>query len=318
MDFRTVIPIQQELDITHHDKVMMFGSCFSSYMGEQMSQHLFPTLCNPLGILFNPLSILQTIERIANNKEVTANDLFESSEGVWNSYLFHSQFAQRSAEEYLTQINCTLHQTHLFLKECKYLFITLGTAWYYEKADDGQVVANCHKQPAQNFLRKRLSVEACTNALREILKVVRNQQKEVQVLFTVSPIRHWKEGAHGNQLSKSTLLLAIDEVISTEKEVYYFPSYELLLDELRDYRFYAEDMLHPSENAQRYIWERFSDFAFSNETQQVIKDVAEIRTALNHRPFNPESKAHQQFILKTQKKWEALKEKHPEFATFAF
>ena len=317
MDFRTVIPIQQELDITHCDKVMMFGSCFSTYMGEHLTNDLFFTSCNPLGILFNPISILQTINRLKEDLEVQLADLFETN-GIWNSFDFHSQFAQLSAEQYLNHINPIIHQSHQFLKECDYLFITLGTAWYYRETATQKIVANCHKQPARRFTRERLSVEECANALLDIIHGVHSINNHVNIVFTVSPIRHWKEGAHGNQISKSTLLLAIEDVLTHEKGIHYFPSYELLMDELRDYRFYAEDMLHPSEQAQKFIWEKFCAFVFSKETQETIKEIEEIQAAIHHKSFNPESASYQQFKINTQKKIEAFQRKHPEITKFAF
>jgi hypothetical protein len=265
--------------------------------------------CNPLGILFNPASIFQSIERIVQNQKVQRSELIEC-DGVWNSFDFHSQFARLSAEDYLHNINQQIETTHLFLKGCDHIFITLGTAWIYRIKTSGKVVANCHKVPSTHFSRERLSVAECTKIISQTIEMIKSVNPNSKIIFTVSPIRHWKDGAHGNQLSKSTLLLAIEEVCQL-CDALYFPSYEIVMDDLRDYRFYANDMLHPNEIAQNYIWEKFCYSFFSEETQSLNKEISSIRMALHHRPFNPESIGHQKFIAQTHTRIKELKEKYP-------
>ncbi|MCQ2210497.1 MAG: GSCFA domain-containing protein [Paludibacteraceae bacterium] len=308
--FRTIIPIKKELDIKHPNKIMMFGSCFTENIGQKLIDHKFSVSCNPLGILFNPISIQQTIFRIINNTPVTKDDLFEV-EGVWNSFLFHSQFAQLSAQDYLNNVNQKIEEAHSFLKSCDFLFITLGTAWIYEDKATNQPVANCHKVESSRFNRRRISETECCDTLLNIIQEIQTINQQIKFIFTVSPIRHWKDGAHGNQLSKSTLLLSIDKICEMYSDCSYFPSYEILMDELRDYRFYADDMLHPSESAINYIWERFSDCYFSEETKKINKEVEEINLAINHRPFNPDSLNYQRFKENTQKKIKDIENKYP-------
>lgn len=308
--FRTIIPIKKELDIKHPNKIMMFGSCFTENIGQKLIDHKFSVSCNPLGILFNPISIQQTIFRIINNTPVTKDDLFEV-EGVWNSFLFHSQFAQLSAQDYLNNVNQKIEEAHSFLKSCDFLFITLGTAWIYEDKATNQPVANCHKVESSRFNRRRISETECRDTLLNIIQEIQTINQQIKFIFTVSPIRHWKDGAHGNQLSKSTLLLSIDKICEMYSDCSYFPSYEILMDELRDYRFYADDMLHPSESAINYIWERFSDCYFSEETKKINKEVEEINLAINHRPFNPDSLNYQRFKENTQKKIKDIENKYP-------
>ncbi len=308
--FRTIIPIQKELSINHRDPMMMFGSCFTEYMGRRLNDLLFPISCNPLGILFNPISILQTIQRIVSNKKVTQKDLFQQ-EGVWNSFDFHSQFAQLSAEDYIANINRQIEEAHQFAKSARYIFFTLGTSWVYEKNTDHKVVANCHKMPSNLFSRRRISCDECVEALSLMIQQIRSINKEAKVVFTVSPIRHWKDGAHGNQLSKATLLLAIDKLCETERNCHYFPSYELLMDELRDYRFYADDMLHPNDLAQAYIWEKFQECYFNEETNQLNKRIEQVNQAIHHRPFNPKSEGFAKFKAQTLQNIEKLREDYP-------
>lgn len=310
MRLSTEIKIEREADISYGSRIMMFGSCFSENIGEKLSQLKFNVSNNPLGILFNPCSILQTIERIASQNPFVLEDLF-CSDGVWNSFHLHSKFAQLDAESYLENANHQLVLSHEFMRNATHLFITLGTAWVYEYADNGLIVANCHKEPSERFIRKRLSEEDATQTLQKIIETVQTINPNISVTFTVSPIRHWKDGAHGNQISKATLLLAIDNILRKNPSVHYFPAYEIMMDELRDYRFYAEDLIHPNELAIEYIWEKFRDCRISDKTTEEMKEVRKIVDALNHRPFNPQSEGYQTFKSNTLANLQALKTKLP-------
>ena len=194
------------------------------------------------------------------------------------------------------------------------MIVTFGTAWVYKLKSNGQIVANCHKLPEKMFEREMLSVQDITEDWKQVLRSLWEQNPELKLLFTVSPIRHWKDGAHGNQLSKATLLLAIEELQKEfPKQIFYFPAYEIMMDELRDYRFYADDMLHPSALAVEYIWQRFTESMLSDESKGILKEWGEIQKALNHKPFQPESEAYKQFISQTLLKIERLNEKFPYF-----
>ncbi len=310
MRLSTEIHIEREADISYGSKIMMFGSCFSENIGEKLSQLKFNVSNNPLGILFNPCSILQTIERIASQNPFVKEDLF-CRDGVWNSFHLHSKFARLDAESYLENANQLLEQSHEFMKKASHIFITLGTAWVYVCAENGDIVANCHKEPSERFIRKRLSEEETTRTLQKIVETVQTINPNLSVTFTVSPIRHWKDGAHGNQISKATLLLAIDSILQEISSIHYFPAYEIMMDELRDYRFYTEDLIHPNELAIEYIWEKFSDSRISDKTREEMKEVRKIVDSLNHRPFNPQSKGYQTFKANTLANLQTLKAKLP-------
>lgn len=311
MRFSTQIPTEQEADITYNSKIMMFGSCFSENIGNKLRQLKFDISNNPLGILFNPCSIRDTILRITEHRHLESKDLFHK-EGVWNSFCLHSKFARLSEEEYLRNANKQIDEALLFLQSATHIFITLGTAWIYEITGTGNVAANCHKEPPQTFTRKRLSVEACVEALSDTIKNIRAVNPDINITFTVSPIRHWKDGAHGNQISKSTLLLAIEEIQQQDPSIHYFPSYEIMMDELRDYRFYAEDMLHPSEQAIQYIWEKFTGSRITQQTADEMSEVGRIIDAANHRAFNPQSKSYRTFKAKTLEAIIALEKRLPQ------
>lgn len=311
MQFSTQIKLGQEADITYASKIMMFGSCFSENIGMRLEKVKFNVSNNPLGILFNPCSILSTIQRIVARKPFTEEDIF-CREGVWNSFHLHSRFARLSAEEYLRDANQQLAATHDFMRKATHIFITLGTAWVYELATDHTIVANCHKERSDLFLRRKLSVAECHQALSEMVRLVRTLQPTADITFTVSPIRHWKEGAHGNQLSKATLLLALEKLQAEDSSLRYFPAYEIVLDELRDYRYYANDLLHPNEVAIQYLWERFTEHRIAPDTQEEMNLVERLISAMNHRPFNPESESYQKFRKKTEELIAELEKKIPQ------
>lgn len=314
MQLQTTIDIKRELkrelNIHHQDKVMLFGSCFTENIGQRLAELRFNALCNPLGILYNPISIRQTIERIAKEKPVDNSDMIET-DGVWNSLDFHSQFARLNREEYIANINRIVKQSHEFATQCGFLFITLGTSWVYRDVESGNAVANCHKLPSCHFERSRLSIEDCTIELEKTIEIAHSLNPGMNVIFTVSPIRHWKDGAHGNQVSKSILLISIDNVCEKHSNCHYFPAYEIMIDELRDYRFYDVDMLHPNETAKSLIWEKFESAYFDDDTRTLNNEIEQIIHALQHRPFNPESEAHKRFVRQTEQKIKDLTQRYP-------
>lgn len=269
MLFQTPIIISKRTPLNIQDKIFCIGSCFAEEVCERMVQNGIDAVCNPFGTMYNPLSIAACIERFISGHLFEETELIEH-DGLYHSMLHHGRFSFPTLAETLSAVNQSIEDGRRQLQAANVVIITLGTAWIYEM--EGKVVGNCHKLPANHFERRRLSVEEVREALTQLLQNELFQGK--RVIFTVSPIRHKKDGLHENQLSKSTLLLALDQVIKgTAYE--YFPSYEILLDELRDYRFFAEDMVHPTKQAVDYVWERFLSTYFS------VHDQEQMRLAFN-------------------------------------
>ncbi|MDD6357853.1 MAG: GSCFA domain-containing protein [Bacteroidales bacterium] len=301
MKFRTETEFAAKGEISYRDNLMFIGSCFSENIGTYFEQHLFRTdLNNPFGILFNPASIAKAVRRLLSETPYSDNDLFLHN-GVWNSYDHHSDFSDTEKEKCLAKMNDKLKESSQFLKNATILFITFGTAWIYRQKVNGQIVSNCHKMPANTFLREKLSVQDIVNEYTDLFHTFPFSDKKTRVIFTVSPVRHTKDGLHENQLSKATLLLAIDELQKRFDFVEYFPSYEMLLDDLRDYRFYNEDMVHPNNTAIKYLTEKLSSY-FSEETKMLMNEAEQIASAESHRPFNPQSNEYQSFISSIHEK----------------
>ena len=296
MKFRTEIHLPPSaFPVSHSHKIMTMGSCFAENISGCLKQSGFRVDSNPFGILYNPASLAQSLYRLMDRKLFTEDEVF-LSDGVYSSFWHHSRFSEENSESFLSEVNTRLQESSAFLREAKLLILTFGTSYVYRLKDSGQVVSNCHKLPADRFLHQRLSPEEITREWQQLIGDLRAFNPELRILFTISPIRHWKDGAHENQLSKSVLLLSADEIIRENAHCcFYFPSYELLLDDLRDYRFYAEDLLHPSDQAIEYIWEKFSACFFSSETQALIKEWESIQRDLNHKPFHPESETYLRF-----------------------
>jgi len=298
MSFFTEIQIPEfPSQMDYSKSMMLFGSCFSENIGQKLIDLKFAVDMNPFGILYNPESIANSLQILLKKRTFTEDDLFQD-QGFWNSYFHHSRFSDVDQGAALEKINNRISSSHEFLKKADFLTITFGTAWVYELRKSGQVVSNCHKIPAGEFKRFRLGVFEITNVYRELLEQLWKFNPDLKVIFTVSPIRHWKDGAVENQLSKATLLLAIDQLIKGfgNQSCAYFPSYELMMDELRDYRFYAEDMLHISPVAIDYIFEQFSKVMISKESMDVSKKVMKVRKAYEHRPVNPATEEFKAFI----------------------
>lgn len=314
MEFSTRIAIPEAtFTFSYTDPVVLIGSCFAENIGNKLKEARFPVEMNPFGILYNPASVARAIRRLLDPEPYKPEDLF-LRDGLYHSFDHHSRFSSASPTECLHEINDRLESAARYFRTAKRLIITFGTAYAYRLGNEGRIVANCHKLPEKQFDRRRLSVEEITADWTTLLSSVEKCNPRLKVLFTVSPIRHWKDGAHANQLSKATLLLAI-EALQAEfpAQTDYFPSYELLLDELRDYRFYADDMQHPSPRAVEYIWEQFTLSRLSPASLLLLKEWQEIQKALNHKPFQPNSEAYKQFLLQTLLKMERIREKIPSF-----
>ena len=311
MEFRTKVelPTNQE-EIKHSDKLMLWGSCFADNIGKKLTDYKFSCDLNPFGILYNPMSIALAIRQLLSDKRYTEDDLIFKN-GEWFSYMHHSQFSDSESKICLSNINSRIERGTDNLKHANWIIFTWGTAWVYRLMTNQMIVGNCHKMPEKTFMRSRIEVEDIYTEYLTLIQDIRKINPNVKCLFTVSPIRHAKDGMHGNQLSKSTLLVAIDKICSHTEGCYYFPSYEIMMDELRDYRFYADDMLHPTPLAINYIWECFAETYFSQSTEAIMKAWEKIRKGLTHRPFDTQSDAHQRFLREILLKIELLKEKIP-------
>jgi hypothetical protein len=297
--------------ISYQDSILLLGSCFAENIGRRLAEGKFRVDVNPFGVLFNPASVARAIRQLLHPAVVTEKELF-FHEGLYHSFDHHSSFSAVSATGCLHEINGRLQRSASHLQQTGRLLVTWGTAYVYRLRTTGQIVANCHKLPAQSFCRERLSVAQIVEEWEALLALLWRGQPELKAIFTVSPVRHWSDGAHENQLSKSILLLAVEELQRRHPgQIMYFHAYELMMDELRDYRFYAEDLLHPSETAVQYIWERFTEMYLDDATQEILKQVNEIKKAMNHRPLNPHNESHKQFLMQTLLKIERLCAKTP-------
>jgi len=312
MEFRTRIHITEgEVMINHSTEMMMLGSCFSEEIGRKLLAHKFRVDVNPFGILYNPFSVSEALKRIISGISFRERDLFYYN-GMYHSPMHHGAYSSPRLEESLQLINKRFEKAVALLPLTDLLMVTFGTAWAYRRKDDNHIVANCHKLPANLFERTRLSIGEITREWEMLIKHLLQLNPQMKILFTVSPVRHMKDGAHENQLSKATLMLAIEQLQTLfPRQLYYFPAYELMLDELRDYRFYGDDMLHPSSLAVNYIWGEFSRCCFSPETVAVNREWSVIRQALEHRPLHPDSEAFYRFRQQTEDKLEAFARCHP-------
>jgi len=298
MSFFTEINIPEfPLKMDYSKSMMLMGSCFTENIGQKLLDLKFKVDMNPFGILYNPMSIANSLKILLEKRIFTEKDLF-NDHGLWNSYFHHSRFSDIDRDAALQKISERIAISNEFLETADFLIITFGTAWVYELKETGKIVSNCHKVPASEFKRFRLGVFEITETYRELLEQIWKINPGLKVIFTVSPIRHWKDGAVENQLSKATLLLAIDQLIRGfgNQVCAYFPSYEIVMDELRDYRFYAEDMLHLSPVATDYIFERFSKVIISSESKEISKKIEKLKKSMDHRPVNPKTNEYKDFI----------------------
>ncbi|MDR2843779.1 MAG: GSCFA domain-containing protein [Candidatus Symbiothrix sp.] len=285
MKFRTEIVLPASaLQITHQDKILMAGSCFVENLSAKLLGAGFTIHLNPFGIVYNPSSLANGLQDLIHKKVYTADDLFLYQD-VYHSFAHHSRFSGREIDAVLQKINDRLASASDFLRQANVLIITFGTANTYRLVSTGEVVSNCHKLPAKAFVEERLTVEQITTRWNDLLTDLQKINPHLNIIFTVSPIRHWKEGANGNQLNKAILLLAVNELLTANPQCYYFPSYEIMLDDLRDYRFYADDLIHPNSQAVEYIWEKFSEVYFEAKTKALIRTHEKEQKALYHQTF---------------------------------
>lgn len=295
MEFRTIIPVTPfARKIDHSQRIFSLGSCFADNIAARLADAKFQVTASPTGVLFNPESIASAIERFATNSLPEINELQYSNE-KWFSYDFHSSFSHPDIEQAHNAMCLGVEQGAMALQHADTFIITFGSAIVYRLTQNGKVVANCHKQQQRFFNREMLSVAEIVERYTSLLEgILRNKR----VIFTISPVRHLGEGLKENSLSKAILRLSVEEIVRRNANTLYFPSFEIMNDDLRDYRFYAEDMVHPSMLAIDYIWERFSDAAFSPATQQLLARIKRVTVAAAHRPFNPNCEAHRAFCRK--------------------
>lgn len=293
--------------IHYADGLLFLGSCFADEVGGICRGLGFDALVNPFGVLYNPASIAQAMERLQSGKPFSHDEVIAVGEEYYCTFSHNTAFWNTSENALLEQVNESLKAAHEHFLKSKWVVLSLGTSWVFRNKTMGDVVANCHKLPANRFEREFLTMEQSKTLLSELVK----QHPDKQFILTVSPLRHLKDGLHENQLSKAALLMAVDEVCKQFGNAHYFPAYEILLDELRDYRFYKEDMVHPTDQAVRYIWERFVDFAVDPKEKSALQVAAEVRQMLQHKPVFPESEAYRKFELYKNQKISELQRNYP-------
>jgi hypothetical protein len=314
MNFTTKIPLAKSGNpIDYNSKILSLGSCFAENMGEKFSYYKFQDIVNPFGIIFNPVSIEKLINRVVNRYLFSEAEIFFHND-LWHCYDVHSELSNPDKEIFLRNLNQVLEETHNQLVQASHIIITYGTSWFYALQSSGVVVANCHKMPQSQFEKAIISVKDSEIYIQKTIDLIRKINPDCTLIFTVSPVRHIKDGFVENNVSKAHLLSALYTIIKHKQEtINYFPSYEIMMDELRDYRFYAEDMLHPSQTAIDYIWERFSESYVSGTCFAIMEEVGSIRKAMAHKAFNPDSESHQKFLQNLQDKIANLQQQFPHF-----
>ncbi|MCB0707667.1 MAG: GSCFA domain-containing protein [Saprospiraceae bacterium] len=312
--FRTTTPnIKFPFHLNHENRVLSIGSCFSDHIGSRLINYKFECLLNPFGILYNPISIGKNLTMALDGYQFSEQDVFRY-EDHWHSYNHPGRFSRPNQADLLKGLQTTSEAVNQYLDGTNRILCTLGSSMVYVNEEFGEVVANCHKLPADRFSRYRLSIEEVVESLRNPFQRIKAQNPDLEIVLTVSPVRHIRDGMHVNQKSKAVLLLAIEALSKLLPYVHYFPAYEIQLDDLRDYRFYNSDMLHPNETAINYIWNHVEQALFANETQALNKQLRQILAAVHHRPLRPESPEHQAFIHTTLEKINRLETDHPKIS----
>lgn len=309
--FRTILSVTKaNFDISHQNHILTMGSCFAENIAQYLQKGRFYLEINPFGILYNPISIAQGLDLLWSNSAFPETELVQQGE-LWHSFLHHGSFAKLTKTALLEDLKTRLEAHRVFAKKTNRIILTLGTANVFVYRDTGKVVANCHKIPNTAFDKRRLSVAECVAAFDSIFQKIKTQYPDIQVIVTVSPVRHIRDGIVENQRSKATLLLAAEQLTQQFSFVHYFPAYEILMDDLRDYRFYNEDMIHPNDTAIAYVWEAFQDSFFSESTKNILREVEALNRLLAHRPLFPETNEYQAFLRKQVKKSDAIQAKYP-------
>ena len=312
MKLQTQVPLSKQTSntINYNSNLLLLGSCFSENIGDKLNYFKFQGHQNPFGNLFHPKAIENLILNAINGKVYKEDELTYQNE-LWHSFDAHSNLSSSDKNEILNHLNSSILSTNKYLNEASHIIITLGTSWVYRHIESDTIVANCHKIPQKKFLKELLSVDESTESLSAIIELIKSINKNANILFTVSPVRHLKDGFTENTLSKSHLISAIHNAIDIRKNIHYFPSYEIMMDELRDYRFYNEDMIHPNKTAINYIWEKFITTWFAEDTIPTMKTIDTIQKGLAHKPFNENSEEHQKFLQKLTEKIQEIQKYFP-------
>jgi hypothetical protein len=305
-------PAPSSVKISHADKVLLIGSCFAENIGEKLTSSKFNTVVNPNGILFNPASIATALRSYLQPE--TRNEKQESNNGLHFSFEHHGSFSSTTKAELEEKIKNATHTAHKQLKEAKFLIITFGSAFAYRHLQTNSIVANCHKLPQQDFKKELLSVETIVADYKLLFEELKKFNPQLNIILTVSPVKYLRDGIVENNLSKAILIQSVHQLLTLNNQpstLNYFPAYELVTDDLRDYRFYKEDMAHPNEQAINYVWEKFSNVYFSEETNSLIKNIKDITQAASHRPINENTEQHQKFKQAYLQKCNELEKKYP-------
>ncbi len=311
MNFTTKIPISKyQNPIDYNAKIVSLGSCFAENMGQKFQYFKFQNIVNSFGIIFNPVSIEKLIERIVKHQEFSENDIFFYNES-WHCYEVHSELSNSNKEDFLHELNAIFQSTKKEITNATHILITYGTSWVYRLKSNNNIVANCHKVPQNQFDKEILSTEIIEKSIQNTIQLIQSINQNCNFIVTLSPVRHIKDGFVENQLSKAHLITAIHNSQFIIHHSNYFPSYEIMMDELRDYRYYTDDMLHPNSVAIDYIWERFSDNYISESAISIMNEVENIQKSLTHRPFNQNTQAYKDFVLKLKNKIELLQKRYP-------
>ena len=311
MKFRTEIQVKPATQhILHTDPVLTMGSCFAENISLLLKKSFFQILENPFGVLYNPLSIAQALRQIIENETFTTDDLI-FHQGEWHSFWHHSTFSHHNQQQCLKNINEQISRAHQFLQRTRWLIVTFGTAYVYFLKRSNMVVANCHKLPEKEFTRRLISIEEIVSAWQNLLIRLQSFNPEIKIIFSVSPIRHLRDGLVQNQQSKATLILAVHKIIGQDQNLFYFPAYEILLDDLRDYRFYEANLTHPNQQAIDYIWEKFQSMFFNSNTKKTVRELLNFQKRLEHKVQNPDSPTARAFKEQTANQWRQLLKKYP-------
>lgn len=307
--FRTEItPQPSEEKINISSPILSIGSCFSDCMGQRFATHKFDVIANPFGTVYNPVSIFKLLE-FSINKNYPKESSYVETQGLVSNFDFHSSFSAGQPEKVKTDIQNAVDRIHKHLKKCEWIIITFGTAFVYRRKDNKDIVANCHKVPAGRFTKELLTQKQIIESFEKVFEQLLTIQPDIKIIMTVSPVRHTKDTLEQNSVSKAILRVTCDTLEREYTNIQYFPSYEIMMDDLRDYRFYRTDMIHPTRDAEDYIWNKFSEAYFNQETRSFIEEWDKILKAIQHRPFNPASEGHQKFIKETIRHLKRLEKK---------
>jgi len=309
--FRTTIkPVKQTPAIDYNSKIVLLGSCFTEHISQKLNYFKFKTLTNPFGIIFNTTALKESVLDCVKNKTYSKADLIEH-DGLWHSFKHHSQFSSSNLDKTLGAINTSVKQGHDFFKTASHIVITLGTAWVYTYNDTQNIVANCHKIPQKRFTKSLQSIVQIKADLDAIYTLIKKVNPKVQFLFTVSPVRHLRNGFTENMLSKAHLIAAVQKHVEENKDSFYIPAYEIMMDDLRDYRFYDADMIHPNSTAINYIWDFFKNSWLSDKVFTTMKTIDGIQKDLQHRPFNTNTEGYKKFKKALDREITAFSKQHP-------